>query len=49
MTTHDPKATYTAAVDCFDDWRDDVLTGAPPVFYPIGTGALARIEIGPGL
>jgi replicative DNA helicase len=30
-------------------WRDDVLTGNPPTFYPIGTGALRRIEVGPGL
>ena len=26
-----------------------MLTGKPPVFYPIGAGALERIEIGPGL
>ena len=30
-------------------WRDDVLTGNPPVLYPVGTGELARIEIGPRL
>src|SRR5262249_14331288 len=30
-------------------WRDDVLSGKPPVLYPIGTGALAHIECGPGL
>ncbi|MBL8800205.1 MAG: AAA family ATPase, partial [Planctomycetia bacterium] len=30
-------------------WRDDVLTGTPPTFYPVGTGELARLEIGPGL
>ena len=34
---------------CFDGWKDDVLTGSPPTFYPIGSGELARIEIGPGL
>ncbi len=44
-----PKAAYQTAADVFDGWRDDVLTGAPPVLYPIGSGELARIEIGPGL
>ena len=29
--------------------RDDVLSGNPPVFYPIGEGELADIEFGPGL
>jgi replicative DNA helicase len=26
-----------------------VLSGKPPVLYPVGTGELARIEIGPGM
>ncbi|HQU46292.1 MAG TPA: DnaB-like helicase C-terminal domain-containing protein [Pirellulales bacterium] len=43
------NANYQTAGDAFDGWRDDVLTGSPPVLYPIGTGDLARIEIGPGL
>ncbi len=43
------KANFQAAADVFDGWRDDVLTGSPPTFYPIGSGELARIEIGPGL
>jgi replicative DNA helicase len=42
------KAMFQSAADVLDAWRDDVLTGAPPVFYPIGSGELARIEIGPG-
>ena len=46
MTT---KANFQTAADCFDGWRDDVLTGTPPTFYPIGSGELARLEIGPGL
>ncbi|HBI43526.1 MAG TPA: DNA helicase, partial [Planctomycetales bacterium] len=29
-------------------WRDDVLSGKPPVLFPVGTGELSRIEIGPG-
>ncbi|HUY35378.1 MAG TPA: DnaB-like helicase C-terminal domain-containing protein [Pirellulales bacterium] len=45
MTT----ANYQTAGDLFDGWRDDVLTGSPPVLYPVGAGDLARIEIGPGL
>ena len=45
MTT----ANFQPAGDVFDGWRDDVLTGSPPVLYPIGAGDLARIEIGPGL
>ena len=46
----DSKSNYTMAADVFDRWRDDVLTGSPPTFYPIASsGALARIEIGPGL
>ncbi len=40
---------FLSAGDLLADWRDDVLTGKPPVLYPIGTGDLARIEIGPGL
>src|SRR5205807_3791665 len=26
-----------------------VLSGTPPTLYPVGTGALARVEVGPGL
>ncbi len=46
MTT---KANFQPAADCFDGWKDDVLTGTPPTLYPIGSGELARIEIGPKL
>jgi replicative DNA helicase len=42
-------ANYVAAVDLLDSWRADVFSGSPPILYPIGTGELARIEIGPGL
>ena len=48
MTTQ-PKANFKSAADCFDGWRDDVLTATSPPFYPIGSGELARLEIGPGL
>jgi replicative DNA helicase len=41
--------TFQTAADVFESWRDDVLTGAPPVLWPAGTGELAQLEIGPGL
>lgn len=41
-------AHYQVASEIISDWRDDVLQGNPPVLYPIGTGDLTRIEIGPG-
>jgi replicative DNA helicase len=43
------QAHYQSAADVLAGWRDDVLTGKPPVLYPAGAGALARLEIGPGL
>lgn len=44
MTAH-----YTPAADLLDGWRADVVSGTPPVLYPIGAGELGRVEIGPGL
>jgi len=43
------NASFITAADTFDGWRDDVLTGSPPVLWPVGSGELARLEIGPGL
>jgi replicative DNA helicase len=43
------EARYQAADDLLDSWREDVLSGKPPVLYPVGDGELARFEIGPGL
>ncbi len=43
------EARFRAAADVLDDWRDDILHGTPPTLYPVGSGELARIEIGPGL
>lgn len=40
---------YRAAADLFDGWREDILSGTPPTLYPVGSGELARVEIGPGL
>lgn len=42
-------AHYQATADFLDGWRDDVLSGKPPTLYPVGTGELGRIEIGPRL
>ena len=41
--------TFQLATDVFDGWREDVLTGTPPVLWPAGTDELALLEIGPGL
>ncbi len=43
------NAAFLSAADAFDGWRDDVLCGSPPTFWPCGSGDLARLEIGPGL
>jgi replicative DNA helicase len=43
------EARYQSTADLLDPWRDDVLSGKPPTLYSVGTGELARIEIGPGL
>lgn len=43
------KANYQTAADVFDGWRDDVLTGKPPILYRVGDGELGRIEVGPKL
>jgi len=43
------KAHYTTGADVLDGWRDDVLQGTPPTLYPIGSGELNNLEVGPGL
>jgi replicative DNA helicase len=43
------RANFQTAADVFDQWRDDVLTGEPPTVYPVGTGELGGIEVGPKL
>lgn len=42
------KAHYTVAADALADWRDALFSGAAPVLYPVGPGALGRVELGPG-
>jgi replicative DNA helicase len=44
-----PSARFATVAELFDDWRDDLLSGNPPVLYRCGDGELARINIGPGL
>src|SRR5436309_10425162 len=41
--------SFVCAADALPGWRDDVLSGKPPVLFPVGAGELGRIEIGPGL
>src|SRR5262245_28061771 len=43
-----PDASFVCAADALASWRDDVLSGKLPLLFPVGTGELARIEIGPG-
>jgi replicative DNA helicase len=43
-----PESSFISAADALADWRDDVLSGKPPVLWPLGKGELARIECGPG-
>ncbi len=43
------KGNYIPAADAMKRWRNDVLTGQAPKFYPLGAGELGRIEVGPGL
>jgi replicative DNA helicase len=43
------EGRFQTTADLLDPWRDDVLSGKPPTLYPVGTGELAKIEIGPGL
>jgi replicative DNA helicase len=42
-----PEAHFLSASDAIAGWRDDVLSGKPPLRFPLGTGELARIECGP--
>src|SRR5262249_45339735 len=47
--TADAPARYQAAADVIASWGEDVRAGKAPILYPVGTGELARIEVGPGL
>jgi len=43
------EARFQSAADLLHTWRDDVLSCKQPTLYPVGSGELATIEIGPGL
>ncbi|NOT01127.1 MAG: AAA family ATPase [Phycisphaerales bacterium] len=42
------NARYTTAADAMTGWRDGVLSGTAPVLHAVGTGAMNRVELGPG-
>ncbi len=44
----DARPHYQTAEDIFESWREGVYTGKMPTLYPVGTGTLTRIELGPG-
>lgn len=44
-----PSGRFTTAANLFDTWRDDLLSGKPPMLFQCGDGELAHINIGPGL
>lgn len=39
---------FLAAADALAAWREKVFSGEPPVTWPVGTGELEHVEIGPG-
>jgi replicative DNA helicase len=41
-------ARFLCAAEALAGWRQEILEGKAPVLYPVGTGELADIEIGPG-
>lgn len=43
------NGNYIAGADALDRWRDALYTGTLPTLYAVGAGALATVEIGPGL
>lgn len=44
------QANFISAADAFGSWRKGVLSGMPPLFYPVAeSGPLSRVEIGPEL
>lgn len=42
------QANFVTIEDMIDRWRDDVLTGHGPTIYPVGSGELSELQIGPG-
>jgi replicative DNA helicase len=42
-------ATFQTAADVLEQCRDDILSGTAPTLYPVGTGDMGRLEVGPGI
>jgi replicative DNA helicase len=42
------NASFVCAADALAGWRDEILSGKPPVRWPLGVGELSHIEFGPG-
>jgi replicative DNA helicase len=42
------EANFEVTSDRLSEWREDSLSGKPPTLYPLGTGRLGEIEVGPG-
>jgi replicative DNA helicase len=41
--------THTRLADCFDDWRNELLTGTPPKRFAVAeNGPLAELDLRPG-
>ena len=45
------KSSFISAANVFPGWRNDVLTGEPPILFPVAdsSSTLSKLEIGPGL
>lgn len=41
--------SFLTGSDAVADWKEDLFSGKPPTLYRVGSGALVRIEVGPGL
>ena len=43
------QSAYRSATEAIVDWREDLLSGRPPVRWPVGPGAWEDVQLGPGL
>ena len=42
------NARFRTGADVLAGWRESLLSGTGPTLYPVGTGMLGQVEIGPG-
>ena len=42
------QSPFQPASKLFSSWSEGIRGAEPPIFYPVGSGRLAEIEIGPG-